>query len=174
MRGPYLIVPGTAVWPDERNSRVEGSSGQPASVALGWVQLQRRSCHHVRAAVVLASEVATVCSRFFEGSKEDAKKAPALTCSGQFLCQLAPTLFRPFLAHFCSFFPRFFAVLSILPPRFRKPAPRPGKTVRNGRKMAGKKPQVDINIARSRYEIVMVAILPAAQGLVQTLEKAAR
>ena len=73
------------------------------------------------------------------------------TCSGQFLCQLAPTLFRPFLAHFCSFFPRFFAVLSILPPRFRKPAPRPGKTVRNGRKTAGKKPQVDINIDRSRY-----------------------
>ena len=74
----------------------------------------------------------------------------AATCSGQFLCQLAPTLFRPFLAHFCSFFPRFFAVLSILPPRFRKPAPRPGKTVRNGRKTAGQKPQVDINVARSR------------------------
>ena len=73
------------------------------------------------------------------------------TYSGKFLCQPAPTLFRPFLAHFCSFFPRFFAVLSILPPRFRKPAPRPGKTVRNGRKTAGKNPQVDINIPRSRY-----------------------
>ena len=30
------------------------------------------------------------------------------TCSGQFLCQLTPTLFRPFLAHFFPFFPRFF------------------------------------------------------------------
>ena len=39
-----------------------------------------------------------------------------------------------------------------MPPRFRKPAPRPGKTVRNGRKTAGKNPQVDINIPRSRYE----------------------
>ena len=29
------------------------------------------------------------------------------TYSGQFLCQLTPTLFRPFLAHFCSFFPVF-------------------------------------------------------------------
>ena len=64
------------------------------------------------------------------------------TCSGRFLCQLAPTLLRPFLAHFCSFFPRCFAVLSILPPRFRKPAPRPGKTVRNGRKTAGKNPKL--------------------------------
>ena len=73
------------------------------------------------------------------------------TCSAQFLCQLAPTLFRPFLAHFSPFFPHFFAVLPILPPRFRKPAPRPGKTVRNGRKTAGQKPQVDINIPRSRY-----------------------
>ena len=61
-----------------------------------------------------------------------------------------PTLFRPFLAHFSPFFPHFFAVLPVLPPRFRKPAPRPGKTARNGRKTAGKKPQVDINIARSR------------------------
>ena len=76
------------------------------------------------------------------------------TCSGQFLCQLAPTLFRPFLAHFCSFFPRFFAVRSVFPARFRKPAPRPGKTVRNGRKTAGKKPQVDINVARSRYPTI--------------------
>ena len=31
----------------------------------------------------------------------------ARTCSGQFLCQLAPSLFRPFLAHFCPFFPIF-------------------------------------------------------------------
>ena len=29
------------------------------------------------------------------------------TYSGQFLCQLTPTLFRPFLAHFLPFFPRF-------------------------------------------------------------------
>ena len=42
-----------------------------------------------------------------------------------------------------------------MPPRFRKPAPRPGKTVRNGRKTAGKKPQVDINIDRSRYSYIL-------------------
>ena len=38
-----------------------------------------------------------------------------------------------------------------MPPRSRKPAPRPGRTVRNGRKTAGQTPQVDINIDRSRY-----------------------
>ena len=37
------------------------------------------------------------------------------TCSGQFLCQPTPTLFRPFLAHFFPFFPRFFAVPSSCP-----------------------------------------------------------
>ena len=49
------------------------------------------------------------------------------TCSGEYLCQLTPTLFRPFLAHFFPFFPHSFAVPSVLPARFRKPAPRPGK-----------------------------------------------
>ena len=49
------------------------------------------------------------------------------------------TLLRPFLAHFCSFFPRCFAVPFVSPPRFRKPVPRPGKTLRNGRKTAAKK-----------------------------------
>ena len=47
--------------------------------------------------------------------------------------------FRPFLAHFASFFPHFFAVPSIWPARFQKPAPRPRKTVRNGRETAAKR-----------------------------------
>ena len=52
---------------------------------------------------------------------------------------IGPTFFRPFLAHFTSFFPHFFAVFAFLSPRFQKPAPRPRKTVRNGRETVGKR-----------------------------------
>ena len=52
---------------------------------------------------------------------------------------IGPTFFRPFLAHFTSFFPRFFAVPSIWPSRFQKPAPRPRNTVRNGRETVAKR-----------------------------------
>ena len=52
---------------------------------------------------------------------------------------IGPTFFRPFLAHFTSIFPRFFAVPSILLPRFQKPALRPRKTVRNGRETVEKR-----------------------------------
>ena len=42
----------------------------------------------------------------------------------------ARTLFlRPYLAHFCSFFRHFFAVLSVLTPGFREVAPKDRGTV---------------------------------------------
>ena len=43
------------------------------------------------------------------------------------------------LGHFTSFFPHLFATFSVLSPRFQKPAPRPRKTVRNGRETAAKR-----------------------------------
>ena len=52
---------------------------------------------------------------------------------------IGPTFFRPFLAHFSPVFSRFFAIFSVWPPRFQKPAPRPRKTVRNGRETAAKR-----------------------------------
>ena len=56
-----------------------------------------------------------------------------------------------------------------MPAGFRKPAPRPEKTVRNGRKTAGKNPQVDINIDRSRYfgnaTFGRETVLPILRGL---------
>ena len=57
------------------------------------------------------------------------------------------TISRPFF----PFFPHFFAISSVLAPRFRKPAPRPRKTVRNGRKTAGKKTPTNRLMTRSRY-----------------------
>ena len=56
----------------------------------------------------------------------------------------ARTLFlRPYLAHFCPVFSRFFAVFSVLTPGFQKVAPkRPGSgsvTVENGRGKSGRR-----------------------------------
>ena len=51
----------------------------------------------------------------------------------------ARTLFlRPYLAHFCSFFRRFFAVLSVLTPGFQKVVPKDRGRFRNGRKRPSK------------------------------------
>eukprot|EP01045_Picozoa_sp_COSAG04_P001102 COSAG04_NODE_34_length_34523_cov_40.302446_16_plen_110_part_00 len=52
---------------------------------------------------------------------------------------IGPTFFRPYLAHFFPVFSRFFAVPSVWPPRFQKPAPRPRKTVQNGRETVAKR-----------------------------------
>ena len=57
-----------------------------------------------------------------------------------------PPPFRPFLAHL---FPRFRRSLR-LAPKIQEIGTKTGKTVRNGRQ-AGQNPQVDINVARSRY-----------------------
>eukprot|EP01045_Picozoa_sp_COSAG04_P012791 COSAG04_NODE_875_length_9692_cov_6.365266_9_plen_251_part_00 len=62
---------------------------------------------------------------------------------------IGPTFFRPFLAHFFPVFPHFFAIFSVWPPRFQKPAPRPRKTVRNGRETAAKRGPKPFNRKRT-------------------------
>ena len=52
----------------------------------------------------------------------------------------ARTLFtRPYLAHFCSVFRRFFAVFSVLTPGFQKVAPKDRGRFRNGRGKSGRR-----------------------------------
>ena len=58
---------------------------------------------------------------------------------GNFYVNLPPLFLGHFSPIFARFFPRFFAVLPILPPRFRKPAPRPRKTFRDGRETVAKR-----------------------------------
>ena len=65
-----------------------------------------------------------------------------LPAPGNFYVNLPPLFLGHFSPVFSPFVPRFYAVLPILPPRFRKPAPRPGKTVRNGRKRRVKTPKL--------------------------------
>ena len=72
----------------------------------------------------------------------------------------ARTLFlRPYLAHFCSFFRRFFAVFSVLTPGFQKVAPKDRGSVPQRSKTAAKRVVAAEQFLMDRYQNAMLIVM---------------